>query len=252
MADPAHLTCWILTDGKAGHLNQCLGLAEALELQPEVKRLSPRCPWSHLPPRFWIAPLGAGATGDAALSPPWPDLLIAAGRQTVAPAAAVRRAAGPSCFAAMIQDPGAFRSVFDLVIAPAHDELSGANVFETDGALTRITDAGLREAADRLSPRLDALPRPLVAVLVGGSSRHFRMTAAAARSLADGLRRMCEETGAGLAITASRRTGTENTAILRDTLAGAPVFFWDGAGDNPYQGMLGLADAIVIEGHRLS
>ena len=47
-------------------------------------------------------------------------------------------------------------------------------------------------------------------------------------------------------ITPSRRTGQENLEILKDSLRNSPVYLWDETGDNPYYGMLGLADAVVV------
>ena len=48
-------------------------------------------------------------------------------------------------------------------------------------------------------------------------------------------------------ITASRRTGEENMAVLRDILKGRDnLYFWDGRGDNPYFGMLAWADTILV------
>ncbi|MBE9552719.1 MAG: mitochondrial fission ELM1 family protein, partial [Proteobacteria bacterium] len=69
---------------------------------------------------------------------------------------------------------------------------------------------------------------------------------ATAERLADGLARICEESGCGLLITASRRTGPENEALLRERLKGLPAEIWDGAGDNPYFAFLGLADSIIV------
>ena len=47
-------------------------------------------------------------------------------------------------------------------------------------------------------------------------------------------------------VTPSRRTGEENTALLKSALSAAPAFVWDGTGENPYFGILGLADNIVV------
>ena len=44
------ISCWVVTDGKAGTENQCLGVAEALGLEPVVKRISVRSPWRELGP----------------------------------------------------------------------------------------------------------------------------------------------------------------------------------------------------------
>jgi len=52
--------------------------------------------------------------------------------------------------------------------------------------------------------------------------------------------------GGSLMITPSRRTGTDNMVILNEALRGKPAFIWNGEGDNPYYGMLGLADVILV------
>ncbi|MDP1670794.1 MAG: ELM1/GtrOC1 family putative glycosyltransferase, partial [Alphaproteobacteria bacterium] len=90
---PPEPTCWVVTDGNAGMENQCLGLAEALGVIAQVKRLRLRAPWEWLPPRLGrlANPLaGLDARGDM-LNPPWPDLLIATGRRTVAVSARIKR-----------------------------------------------------------------------------------------------------------------------------------------------------------------
>src|SRR3546814_15097915 len=54
--------------------------------------------------------------------------------------------------------------------------------------------------------------------------------------------------GWGLMITPSRRTGRRNEEILRRALAGLPAEIWDGDGENPYFGILALADHVVVTG----
>ena len=243
--------CWVVTDGKAGMESQCVGLAEALGLSPEIKRIAPRAPWRWLPPQLWPCPLRAlGPQGDR-LVPPWPDLLIATGRQTVAPAIAVRRAAAGQTFTVQIQDPTVDPSRFDLVVAPAHDGLAGENVVTTLGALHRVTKERLADAARQFRDRYAALPRPLVAVLIGGNNRQYRLSDGAATRLADGLVRLARDSGAGIAVTPSRRTGPHALALIAERLrelAPGSWDIWDGSGDNPYFAMLALADAIVVTG----
>ena len=244
-------SCWVLTDGKAGTENQCLGLAEALGLTPKIRRLPPPPLWRWLPASLWARlPPGLvlrilARAGDP-VEPPWPRLLIASGKPSVGPAAAIRRLAKGQTFAVQVQDPRVDPGLFDLVAAPRHDHVRGVNVIETRGALHRVTPGKLAEASARFGAEFAALPRPLVAVLIGGTSNSYRMTRSAAIELARGLRQVCETAGAGLLVTASRRTGAENEKILRDALAGLPAAFWDGQGDNPYLGYLALADAIIV------
>jgi mitochondrial fission protein ELM1 len=141
-----------------------------------------------------------------------------------------------------IQDPGVAPDRFDLVVAPSHDGLSGDNVLVTAGSLHGLTRARLDEAAASQGAGVAHLPRPLVAVLVGGANRAYRFTAADAAALG---RRLAALPG-GLMVTVSRRTGAEATAALKATLDPSRAVVWEGSGDNPYRGWLGLADAIVV------
>ncbi len=239
---------WVLTDGKQGMVNQCLGLAEALGVTPSLRQLSIRQPWRSLPPQLWFAPLKSLAADSAPLTPPWPDLLIATGRQTVAPAMAIRRRSGGATFCVQIQNPGVSPSHFDMVVAPRHDRLSGPNVIQTHGALGRVSPARLAEEAARFRTGLGDLPGPHVMVSLGGDNGVFRMTEAVIDQLGAHLRRMVAETGAGLLVTPSRRTDAALGQRLRTMLHGLPHLWHDGQGDNPYLGWLGLADAVVVTG----
>jgi hypothetical protein len=240
--------CWVVTDGKAGMEVQCLGLAEALGFEPRVKRIQVTKPWRWLPPRLVPDPLAAIGPKRDPLAPPWPELLIASGRQTVAPSMAIRRASGGRTFTVQIQNPVVDPANFDVVVAPQHDRLTGPNVIETVGGLNRITEARLSAAAAQFGPAFAHLPRPLIAVVLGGDNRVYRFTRAIARRLGEDLARLCRSEGAGLLVTASRRTGPGTLALLRAALNGCAAEIWDGAGDNPYLGYLGLADAFVVTG----
>jgi len=238
--------CWVVTDGGAGMENQCRGLAEAVALPTVVKRVRPRPPWKWLPPPLCFAALRSLGPDSDRLEPPWPDLWIASGRQSVALTAAVRRASRGATFTVQIQSPGMSIANFDLVVVPRHDRLRGPNVLTTRGALHLVTPERLAAEAKRFAPRLAHLPRPLVAVLIGGSNSCYRLTPEVVAGFADRLATMARETGAGLAVTTSRRTGADSEAELRRRLEGVPAEIWDGSGDNPYFGYLGLADAVVV------
>ena len=63
---------------------------------------------------------------------------------------------------------------------------------------------------------------------------------------------MATESGAGLALTASRRTSPASLEALAGALGDAPAQIWRGEGQNPYFGYLALADAIVVTGDSVS
>jgi mitochondrial fission protein ELM1 len=239
-------TAWVLTDDKAGMITQAVGLAEAVGLPFEGKIIRLRPPWAWLPPRLWPGGVMGLAPDSDALTPPWPDLVISCGRKAIGPAREVKRRSGGRTFQVYIQNPHIPLRAFDLVVAGAHDRLSGDNVVTTKGALHRVTAARLCDAAREFAPSLAALPRPLTAVLVGGPNGVYRMTPEITADFADRLAAFAGQTGGGLAITPSRRTGAQNEGVLRERLAGRSTVIWDGAGRNPYFGYLALADQIVV------
>src|SRR5688572_10502302 len=136
---PQH-TCWVVTDGKQGMENQALGLAEALAMRIAVKRTKLRLLWRLMTPYLrWGLSVCLSPRGDL-LSPPWPQLLIASGRQSVLPALYVKQASQQVTKVIYIQNPVISPEQFDLVVAPRHDNLTGRNVLVTQGALHRVTE----------------------------------------------------------------------------------------------------------------
>jgi uncharacterized protein len=249
---PDHLPqIWALHDGKIGMANQATGLAEALGWPIVQKRLEIRAPWRYLAPSLWLAPSLAIDPSGARLEPPWPDIVIGCGRNSIVPARLVKRASGGRTFWVQIQDPRFARSEIDLIVAPQHDPTSGENVFRTLGAVHRVTPEKLSADAARWAPTFAALPHPLIAVLIGGDNAVYRLTEAMFASLCDRLVALAKS-GVGLIITPSRRTGEAQRAMLQKRLAGQNVFIWDGNGDNPYFAMLGTADAIIVTADSVS
>ena len=226
--------------------NQAVALAEAVALPHVVKRVRPRAPWTWLPPGWWPRPLAALGDDSDIIAAPWPDLLISCGRRAVPYALWVKRQSRGHTTIVHIQNPQTNIRAFDLVAPPRHDHLAGPNVVETQASLHRVTpDRLAREAAD-FAGQLAHLPRPLVAVLIGGSNACYRLTPDIITSLSEQLRRLCREQGVGLAVTPSRRTGANNIRTLREGLADVPAVVWNFQGANPYFGYLGLADSIIV------
>jgi uncharacterized protein len=244
--DAPPLSCWIVTDGKAGMVSQCVGLAEALGLEPIVKRVRLRTPWRDLTPWFQLGGRLQFTLQSDRLEPPWPQLLIATGRQSVAASMLVRKLSRGKTRTVQLQNPVIGSRHFDLVVTPRHDNLQGENVVLTKGALHRVTQAVLDSGAEQLAWRLQHLKRPYISVLIGGSNSVYRLGAEEMRDLAARLAACARALKGSLLITPSRRTGEENLEILRDALVEVPHYLWLGQGENPYFGMLGLADFIVV------
>jgi len=244
-------TVWALHDGKIGMANQVRGLAEALDWPITEKRVAIRAPWRYLPPSLWLAPALALDPAGARLEPPWPDIVIGCGRNSIVPARLVKRASGGRTFWVQVQDPRFARNEIDLIVAPRHDPAPGGNVFRTLGAVHRVTETKLAADKARWAPVFAALPRPLIAVLIGGDNNVYRLTEQSFGALCDRLVALAKS-GVGLAITPSRRTADAQRAMLQKRLADLPAYIWDGSGENPYFGMLGTADAILVTADSVS
>lgn len=238
---PAATSTWTLTDGHAGNVRQAEALATALTLPHQPWTLHARAPWR------WIAPrrlAGAGnAFGEAFARTAAPSLAIGCGRQA---ALATRLLRARGARAVQILDPRLDPRHWDLVIAPQHDQLHGANVIPLIGSLHPVDDLWLA-AARQAFASFGALPAPRTTLLLGGASAHARFDDALYEAvLRDLTRRVVDEGGCVLA-TASRRTPVAVRARVREHFRGLPGVIWtepaDGA--NPYAGLLAWADRIV-------
>lgn len=248
------LQCWVVTDGRAGIENQALGLAEAVARRTAIRITTKRIrigePWRSLPGAWWGDPLERLRKEGALLRPPYPDLLIGCGR-LAAPIVAAVKQKHPKTFVVQLQTPPVATGAFDLVIPPDHDRLSGANVFPILGAPHRATRARLDADAALLAaaPELAALAPPRVAVLLGGPNRAYRFGAAEGAALGAALAGLSRN-GYSLLATPSRRTRSDAATAIRASLEGAPHFWWSGGPvgglDNPYFGLLGLADFVLV------
>jgi len=252
-----NLKIWVLLDERAGNTSQSLGVAEALGLPFEIKRVEFNS-FIKLP-NFIInrTSLGIAQTSLKELSPPWPDMVIATARRLAAVATYIK-AKNPKCFLAQIQWPTFPAHDFDLIAAPLHDRVPHhGNVFETIGAPHRVTDKILNDEADKWRARLADFPEPRFAMLIGGSSHKREFAGRHAKNLAVLSSNLANRFGGSLLITTSRRTSAEMLEILTANLT-CRYYLHDwregasSAGENPYYGFLGLADGIIATGDSVS
>jgi len=243
MSYPPH-SAWVISDGAAGNERQALALASALGVSARVMSLPLRAPWAWFAPRRIPGGRLALAPRDrAGFEAPWPDVAIGCGRSAALLTRMLRDLSAGDCYCVQILDPRIDPRHWDAVIAPRHDRLEGPNVLHTLGSLNPIDDAWLASGRDAF-PDFEALPRPRVALLVGGPRRGIEFDERLSQRLIETVGTVAR--GGSVLATASRRTPPGFTARLRDALAGFPGFFWNGEGTNPYPGLLGWGDHIVV------
>jgi mitochondrial fission protein ELM1 len=229
---------WILTEPYAGLKAQALGLAEAAGQSPTVIELHPRAPFSWVSASLWPYPLRA-----VGLTRPPDGLMFTAGGTGAAVGAALRTRGAR---VVQVQHPRMNLQKFDIVVANAHDRISARNVIITRNALHRARPEMLEAARIAWAPHFSHLPRPLVAVLVGGSNGRFTLGPAQADALARSIAGLMTRDHAGIVMTSSRRTSPEAHEAMRTRIESLGGWVWNGEGDNPYYGMLACADTIVV------
>lgn len=246
------LRVWAVSDGRAGIEAQVVGLSDAIaRLVPcevTVKRVGwkgrkGRLPWwLNLLPKRWVTPeSGLPGKGDE-----WPDLWIAAGRATLPLSIRAKRWSGAKTYVVQIQDPRVPAHMFDLVIPPKHDRLTGDNVLPITGSPHRVTPQRLETEYAAFKDVIDPLPHPRVAVLIGGKSKAFDLSSERAAQIAHSIQIPLEQEGGSLLMTFSRRTPDPARALMTARLRHLPGMIWNGEGANPYFAFLAGADYVLV------
>ncbi len=243
---------WVLIEDRTGNNAQSLGLAEALGWPYELKTIQFSVA-ARLPNRLLGTSLfGVNRARSAALTPPWPHLVIATGRRLAPVAKWIRhQSRGRTRLIHLGRKGGQVADSFDLMVACAHFRLPPhPRRVETVAPLNPVTPERLKQAAERWPNLFGNAPRPHVALLVGGSSHLCRLDVAVAERLGKEVRAFAEAAGGSVHAVTSRRTGFKVAEVLGRALGpSAFVHRWrPGQQESPYLGYLATADVLVVTG----
>lgn len=246
MAEPV---VWVLLGKGAGGNAQMLNLAESLGW-PFVSKQLVHNSLYLLPSILTGASLATlDRRRSATLEPPWPDLVIAASRRSVPVARWIRHQSGGHTRLVHLFYTMAPLHWFDLVIStPQYGLPQKNNVLQILAPLNRIPRQQIEDACRRWAPRLEELPRPWLALLVGGTSSSYVLDATVAERLGKEVSRKATELGGSVLITTSPRTSTAAVeALFKSVEAPAYRYRWRRDDpDNPYFAFLGLADRFMV------
>ena len=244
MLDLNQKNTWIIVEEKlTGTKNQCLAVSLQLGIEnPRIINAELKFPWKQISP--YILPDCSFMFKKNNLFEPYPNLIIAAGRKSIAIARYIKKES-PKTFVCFLQNPKTNNHNFDLIAAPEHDDIHGSNIISTLGTPNLIADKLIEEESNIYVDKVNNLSDNKIAFIIGGNSKTHKMTESITNKICDDI--ISLSNNYGVMITTSRRTGNKNNKIIKDRLSNIEnIFLWDGENENPYFSFLYHADYIVV------
>ena len=202
----------------------------------------------------------ADGLGERAFKPfgaPWPELIISAGRRNEPLVRWIQRQAGGpgSCKLVHVGRPWALHECFDLIVtSPQYRLAERPNILQNEAPLHRVNRDRLTEAAARWAPRFADLREPRISVLLGGNAGPYIFDRASGALLGWYANRMAETLNGSLLITTSARTPPRAVdALMGEVSVPSFLYRWrPNDPENPYYGMLALADRHIVTADTMS
>jgi len=245
---------WLVLGDKRGDNGQVEVIAKALGWPCERRNLRMLAPYVKGKPRVRPSLHHIDRAHSDPLEPPWPDLVITVGRRPSMAALWIAKQSGWRTKVVLVTKPSGWTSRFDLIIVGAETQMAPLpNVLTVTLPLMRVDRAAVAAAAETWRPRLADLPRPLIGFLIGGPTGPFVFDDTVTERLLASIDQVVAAGGTPY-LTTSRRTPEATIEALQARLpASAHLFRWSAdAPDNPYMGLLGLADGFVVTGDSIS
>jgi uncharacterized protein len=209
---------WVFPGNRPGDDAQVYALAEELEL-----------PFETRPMRYnWRFRLGGRYMGASAISivkelrektllPPWPDLILIAGKHPVPVACWVREQSGGRTRLVFIGHPRVPPEIFDLIYTTrSYLTPSGPSMRLLPVALSRYRESPVVAVEERAW--LDSLPRPHLLMMLGGKTRHWKMRPAFIAERAAELARRAHNAAGSLIVARSARTREDALDAIEERL----------------------------------
>ncbi|MCU0666578.1 MAG: mitochondrial fission ELM1 family protein [Candidatus Omnitrophica bacterium] len=271
----------VLSDAKAGHLNQSRAAAELVQevflkkgITASVKIIPVEFKSKFKELLFKIGLLFSGPFScqgclwclraflkDENYLDLWkekPDVVISAGSSLAGINFLVARQNLSKSVA--IMRPGFLSlSRFNLVIAPRHDRLAERkNVAITEGALNLVNAKYLKEQAEKFRKefKLEGSNDNFLGVLIGGDSKGFFLDADKVSFVLEKVKEQAKVLGARILLTTSRRTSSKIEEAIREKLKDSPDAILIIANQNNFSfalgGILGLSSVVICSAESIS
>ncbi len=243
---------WLLQGKMTGDNAQVMALGQSLAetsawtAQPKTIGAGLRRAAKRQPNR----PPDAAALAESGMAAPWPDVVIGCGATPCIVAQWIKLLSGGRTVHVQLGRLGVRPERIDLILETAQYGVAHtANMITLTLPIVRPDTARRDAAVAAWAPKLAALPRPWLGVLVGGPSSPIRFDATDGSRL---LRRMIEmrrALGGSLLVAYGPRTPNDVREILGLGLKNDDehrIFGWPPQDPNPYPAVLELADRFLV------
>lgn len=241
---------WLMMGYKAGDNGQIQALADALGWVYEIKHLRYRK--TELLTNLFAGPTLKGLLEDQSspLEPPWPDLIISAGRRNEPLIRWIQREAEPHRIRLVhVGRPWALHECFDLIVTtPQYRLPQKPNILHNEAPLHRVDAKQLAVAKEQWRSELADLPSPRIAVIAGGNAGPYSFDRENGALLGYYANAMAQDHGGSVMLTSSARTPPHAVeAIEAEIKTPAHIHRYHPDGEaNPYLGYLAWADRLIV------
>jgi len=237
--------CWILSDNLIGHEKQSISLAEKLNINYKLIKIKK----INFIRRNFSSFLNLKKIKS--FNPPYPKIMISCGKSTAYYSRIIKQKTRNKIFSIFIQKPPININNFDIIISPKHDKCKGPNVIETQGALTKINSKYIKDINKKKPPRI--LKEKFISVLIGGNSRHHKITNSILDKIIKNLKLIEEQKKIRIFILFSRRTGKKNYLYLKKKLINKNfIFVLPTSKKVSYLNAISFAKAIIVTSDSVS
>lgn len=239
----------ILSDGKMGHQNQSVRLAERMGCTDyDILKLDRRKfgkPLSFLSPIYIVKNLGQL---KRQIKDNNYDIVIGIGSVPRLAMVTLKKQ-NPNLKTICIMDPKRNYKSYDVVAVPNHDlvKYKGDNLISFTGSLSYFTKQDLDVAREEFKDQFSSLiKKPLVGLIIGGDSKGYDFTMLKARDLLDKAFILSNKLGSKIYATTSRRTAEKQADYLKYKLEKTDNHIYTLQGPNPYRAIMGYSSILIV------
>ena len=231
----------LLTEGMHGMISQVEGLAKALNINFTHQKVELKSFWTFIPPS--LTPKSNISFKEFEI--PDFDLIISCGRKSVIPSIYLKQNSRKQIYNIHVQDPKINFKLFDFIIAPEHDEISGSNVISTKGAIHYLNKSEIVSNSEYLKSLIKTDKRKIFSLILGGPTKYYEYSKENIEKIFNKLSNLIQKEDFQLVVIPSMRT-PKNTIQFAKEFFGENHTVIEQVDKKAYLSALALSEFIVV------